>query len=81
MTTEVDLMKHSGGFLYPQLKTRSVILAATNQVPALRQTVAKLLEEFGSGSAAQGTRDHLELLRQNYPDAMRCIELHGDWSP
>lgn len=80
MTTEAGLMKHSGGFLYPQLKTRSVIFAATNEVGALRQTVAKLLDEFGSGSVAQGTRDHLELLHQNYPDAMRSVELYGGQS-
>jgi len=36
MTTEAELLKHSGGFDYPQLKTRSVILAATNHVSALK---------------------------------------------
>jgi hypothetical protein len=75
MTTEADLMKHTGGFEYPQLKTRSVILAATNQVSALKQTVATLLEKFGSGLGAQRTRDHLQMLRQKYPDVMRSIEL------
>lgn len=75
MTTEVDLMKHTGGFEYPQLKTRSVILAATNQVNELRQTVAALLEKFGSGAVTQGVRDHLQLLRQSYPEAMSGIEL------
>ena len=75
MTTEADLMKHTGGFEYPQLKTRCVILAATNQVSALRQTVATLLEKFGSGVVPQQTRDHLQLLRKKYPAAMRSIEL------
>jgi hypothetical protein len=75
MTTEVDLMKHTGGFEYPQLKTRSVILAATNQVSDLRQTVAALLEKFGSGAVAQGVRNHLQVLRQSYPDAMHSIEM------
>jgi Domain of unknown function (DUF4304) len=72
MTTEADLMKHSGGFEYPQLKTRAVILAATNQVDALKHTVATLMEKFGSG---EGTQDHLELLRSKYPEAMRNIEM------
>lgn len=71
MVTEADLMKHSGGFQYPQLKTRAVILAATNQVSALKETVGTLMEKFPSG----GTREHLELLRSKYPEAMRSIEL------
>ena len=75
MTTEVDLMKHTGGFEYPQLKTRCVILAATNQVSELRQTVATLLEKFGSGTVTEGVRNHLQLLRQSYPEAMHAIEL------
>jgi Domain of unknown function (DUF4304) len=75
MTTETELMKHSGGFEYPQLKTRSVILAATNQISALKETVATLIEKFGSGAVSEGTRDHLILLRAKYPEAMRRVEL------
>jgi hypothetical protein len=71
MTTEAGLMTHSGGFEYPQLKTRSVILAATNQVGALKEAVATLVEKFGT---AEGTRNHLELLRSKYPEAMRRVE-------
>lgn len=74
MTTEAELLKHTGGFEYPQLKTRAVILAATSQVDALRQTVATLIEKFGSGVVAAGTRDHVELLRSKYPEVMRSIE-------
>lgn len=74
MTTEAELLEQSGGFEYPQLKTRAVILAATNQVDALRQTVAALIEKFGSGIGAEGARDHLALLRSKYPEAMRSIE-------
>lgn len=77
MTTETELLKHSGGFLYPQLKARAVILAATNQVSALKQTVATLIEQFGTGVVAAGTREHLELLRAKYPEEMRSIELLG----
>ena len=72
MVTEADLIKHSGGFEYPQLKTRAVILAATNQLNSLKLAVATLVEKFGS---SEGTRDHLELLRAKYPEAMRSIEL------
>jgi hypothetical protein len=75
MTTEAELLKHSGGFEFPQLKTRAVILAATNQVSALKQTVSTLIEKFGSGIAGKGTREHLEMLRSKYPEAMRGIEL------
>jgi hypothetical protein len=75
MTTEAELLKHSGGFEYPQLKTRAVILAATNQVSALKQTVSTLIEKFGSGTAGKETREHLEMLRSKYPEAMRSIEL------
>jgi hypothetical protein len=78
MTTEAELLKHSGGFEYPQLKTRAIILAATNRVSALKQTVATLMEKFGSGLSAEGTRDHLELLRSKYPEAMRGVELHWE---
>ncbi len=75
MTTEAELLKHTGGFEYPQLKTRAVILAATNQVNALREAVSALMEKFGTGVVAAGTRDHLEVLRSTYPEAMRSIEL------
>jgi hypothetical protein len=75
MTTEVELLSHSGGFEYPQLKTRSVIFAATNQVNALRQTIATLIEKFGSGLVAEDTQEHLNVLRSMYPDPMRDIEL------
>lgn len=74
MTKEIDLLKHTGGFEYPQLKARSVILAATNQIGALRETIARLIERFSSGLAAENTRTHLELLRAKYPEAMRGIE-------
>jgi len=74
MTTEAELLKHSGGFEYPQLKTRAVILAATNQVSALKQAVAALVEKYGSGVVAEATRDHLTLLRSKYPEAMHSIE-------
>jgi hypothetical protein len=75
MTTEASLLKHSGGFEYPQLKTRTVILAATNQVSDLRQAVATLMEKFSSGVVSEGTRDHLQLLRSKFPEPMRGIEL------
>lgn len=71
MTADAELLKHTGGFEYPQLKTRAVILASTNQVDALRQTVATLVEKFG---AAAGTKEHLQLLRSRYPDVMNSIE-------
>ena len=77
MTTEAELLEHTGGFEYPQLKTRAVILAATNQVDALKQTVSTLMEKFGSGVVAIATREHLELLRSRYPEIMRYIEQHG----
>ena len=48
MATEEELVKHSGRFQYPQLKTCAVIQAATNQVSALKQTIAILIEKFGS---------------------------------
>jgi hypothetical protein len=73
MTTEASLTEHSGGFEYPQLKTRAVILAATNQVGSLRQAVAGLMDKFGSGIAAQATREHLQFLRPTFPEAMRGI--------
>jgi hypothetical protein len=75
MTTEAELLKHFGGFEYPQLKTHAVVLAATNQVTALKQTICTLIEKFGSGSAGKGTREHLEMLRSKYPEVMRGIEL------
>jgi hypothetical protein len=81
MTTESELIKQTGGFEYPQLKTRSVILAATNQLSELKQTVAALIEKYGSGAVAQDTGDHLKLLRSTYPEVMRGIEpLEGESS-
>jgi len=78
MITETELLKHTGAFEYPQLKTCTVILAATNQVTALKQTIATLMEKFGAGVVAEGTREHLEALRLRYPEAMRSIELEAD---
>jgi hypothetical protein len=52
------------------LKTRAIILAATNQADALKQAVATLMEKFGSG---EGTRDYLELLRSKYSEAMQLV--------
>ena len=75
MTTEAQLLEHSAGFEYPQLKTRTVILAATNQIEALKQAVSLLIEKFGAGVVAKGTQDHLKLLRSMYPEAMQAIEL------
>jgi hypothetical protein len=75
MTTEADLIKHNGGFEYPQLKTRTVIFAATNQVSSLKIALATLIEKYGSGVVAKGTADHLDLLRSLYPEAMRKIEI------
>jgi len=79
MSTNAQLLEHSGGFEYPQLKTRTVILASTNQVDALRLTVATLIERFG-GTVADGIKDHLQLLRSKYPDVMRQIETSGNQS-
>jgi len=71
MTTNTELLKHTGGFEYPQLKTRAVILASTAQIDALRPIVATLIEKFGT---AAGTQEHLHLLRSRYPEVMRRIE-------
>ena len=78
MTTDVELLSHTGGFEYVQLKARCVILAATNQANALQRAVAALIERFGSGVVAEGTRTHLEMLRSKYPGPMHSIELHGE---
>lgn len=74
MLTEAEFLQHTGGYEYPQLKTRTVILAATDQVSALKHAVDNLLKKFGSGVAAKATRDHLTSLRSQYPEAMRGIE-------
>jgi hypothetical protein len=34
-----------------------------------------LIEKFGSGIAGKETREHLEMLRSTYPEAMRGVEL------
>lgn len=79
MTTDIELLNHSGGFDYVQLQARSVILAATNQIAALQQSVATLIERFGSGVVAEGTKTHLKLLRAQYPGPMHSIELQSEW--
>ncbi len=79
MTTNAELLEHTGGFEYPQLKTRAVILASTNQIDALRLTVATLIEKFG-GTVVDGIHEHLRLLRSKYPDVMRQIEASGNQS-
>jgi hypothetical protein len=52
-----------------------IILAATSQASALKQTVFSLIEKFGWGRAGERTREHLEMLRSMYPEGMRGIEL------
>ncbi|MGB9417577.1 MAG: DUF4304 domain-containing protein [Acidobacteriaceae bacterium] len=78
MMTDIELLNHTGGFEYLQLKARSVILAATNQISPLQQAVAMLIEKFGSGAVAVATRTHLELLRSKYPSAMHSIEIQRE---
>ncbi len=75
MTTDMELLNHSGGFEYVQLKARSVILAGTNQVTALQKTVGTLIEKYGSRTVGGETIAHLELLRSRYPGPMHSIEL------
>lgn len=77
MTTNAELLEHTGGFEYPQLKTRALILASTDQIDALRLTVATLIEKFG-GTVSDGIQEHLRLLRSKYPDVMRQIEASGN---
>ena len=79
MTTNAELLEHTGGFEYPQLKTRAVILASTDQIDALQLTVSTLIEKFG-GTVADGIQEHLQLLRSKYPDVMRQIEASGNQS-
>jgi hypothetical protein len=73
MSTNAELLE------YPQLKTRAVILASTDQIEALRLTVATLIEKFG-GTVADGIQEHLRLLRSKYPDVMRQIEASASQS-
>jgi len=79
MTTNAELLEHTGGFEYPQLKTRAVILASTDQIDALRQTIGTLIEKFG-GTVADGIQEHLRLLRSKYPDVMSQIEASASQS-
>jgi Domain of unknown function (DUF4304) len=79
MMTNAELLEHTGGFEYPQLKTRAVILASTDQIDTLRLTVATLIEKFG-GTVADGIQEHLRLMRSKYPDVMRQIEVSGNQS-
>jgi len=80
MTTNTELLKHTGGFEYPQLKTRAMILASTAELDDLRWTVATLIEKFGTGRAAVGTQEHLQLLRSRYPEVMHQIEASRNYS-
>jgi hypothetical protein len=79
MTTNAELLEHTGGFEYPQLKTRAMILASTDQIDALQLAVATLIEKFG-GTVADGIQEHLQLLRSKYPNVIRQIEASGNQS-
>lgn len=59
---------------YPQLKARSVLLAASGNIADLRQTLQTLRDTFGNGVVESGVRSHIEKLRNKFPDAMRGIE-------
>ena len=58
---------------YPQLKAKSVLLAASGDVMYLRQTLQSLREAFGFGVVADGVRNHIERLRIKFPTAMKGI--------
>jgi hypothetical protein len=75
MTSETQLLEFTGGFEYPQLKTRCIIFAETGRLDDLKQAVAVLIQKFGSGRGATNVVEHIELLRTQYPEAMRAIEL------
>lgn len=54
---------------YPQLKAKSVLLAASGDIRNLRETIQSLRNQFGSGVVADGVRSHIEKLRTRFPDA------------
>ncbi len=54
MMTDIELLNHTGGFEYLQLKARSVILAATNQISPLQQAVCCADREIWLWSCGRG---------------------------
>jgi hypothetical protein len=58
---------------YPQLKAKSVLLAASGNTVNLRETIESLRNQFGNGVVADGVRVHIEKMRNRFPDAMKEI--------
>ena len=75
MTTEAALLKRATVFElgYPQLKARSVLLAADGRTEELQQVIDVLMEKFGSGVVANNMRNHLASLRAKFPDQTRNL--------
>ncbi len=59
---------------YPQLKAKSVLLAASGDVLNLSRTLQSLRGAFGCGVVADGVRIHIERLRIRFPDVMKGID-------
>jgi hypothetical protein len=56
---------------YQQLKAKTVLLAGSQKLVELRDTIFALHEVFGRGGVNPGVLSHMEQLRKKFPDVMR----------
>ena|ERR1039457_6409038 len=60
---------------YPDLKAKSVLLAAQGNGVELERTLRRLKKEFGSGVVAEGVARHIAALHRAFPEIMERVHL------
>ena len=78
MLTEADLLgiwADDSRLGYPNLKAKSILLAAQGKRVELEQTLRRLKDEFGSGVVSEGVTTHFAALQRAFPDTIRAVWL------
>jgi hypothetical protein len=76
MLSEADLLRvwaDDSRLGYPNLKAKSVLLAAQGNRVELELTLRRLQEAFGSGVVAKGVLEHISALRKQFPDTLESV--------
>lgn len=60
---------------YPNLKAKSVLLAAQENFVELERTLRRLKEKFGSGVVAEGVARHIAALQGAFPETMERVHM------
>jgi hypothetical protein len=76
MLIEADLLRiwtDDSRLGYPNLKAKSILLAAQGNRMELEHTLRRLKDAFGAGVVAEGVTTHIETLQGTFPDSMEGL--------